>query len=224
MKKLTLTAAALLASLTIGATAHADTSRDAIERAGEAQIAQKWSEYQQALQDRQNAWNDSHGNRYGNAYIEADAHAGASYREWLELKTKLSDDLHNYDVEHAISQEDNTVSKDEDTVDNDTQNSQREEATNEDKAAEKTPQDETKTVQPNDSIHPQTVAKPNDEEVASKPVAKDDNKSVNEPQSAGYKTDKSELPQTGNDRSYGVAVAGLLATVGAIVLCRKKQA
>ncbi|MEH0999431.1 hypothetical protein [Limosilactobacillus reuteri] len=90
--------ATLLAALSLTGVASADTTRDQIEAEGNQQIQAYWNEYQQALQDRQNAWEQSHGDIYTPAWQDANAHAGAAYREWLEARTALGDRLHAYDV------------------------------------------------------------------------------------------------------------------------------
>lgn len=90
--------ATLLAALSLTGVASADTTRDQIEAEGNQQIQAYWNEYQQALQDRQNAWEQSHGDIYTPAWQDANAHAGATYREWLEARTALGDRLHAYDV------------------------------------------------------------------------------------------------------------------------------
>lgn len=96
--KLFLMSATLLAALSLTGVASADTTRDQIEAEGNQQIQAYWNEYQQALQDRQNAWEQSHGDIYTPAWQDANAHAGAAYREWLEAQTALGDRLHAYDV------------------------------------------------------------------------------------------------------------------------------
>lgn len=96
--KLFLMSATLLAALSLTGVASADTTRDQIEAEGNQQIQAYWNEYQQALQDRQNAWEQSHGDIYTPAWQDANAHAGAAYREWLEARTALGDRLHAYDV------------------------------------------------------------------------------------------------------------------------------
>lgn len=96
--KLFLMSATLLAALSLTGVASADTTRDQIEAEGNQQIQSYWNEYQQALQDRQNAWEQSHGDIYTPAWQDANAHAGAAYREWLEARTALGDRLHAYDV------------------------------------------------------------------------------------------------------------------------------
>ena len=96
--KLFLMSATLLAALSLTGVASADTTRDQIEAEGNQQIQAYWNEYQQALQDRQNAWEQSRGDIYTPAWQDANAHAGAAYREWLEARTALGDRLHAYDV------------------------------------------------------------------------------------------------------------------------------
>ena len=96
--KLFLMSATLLAALSLTGVASADTTRDQIEAEGNQQIQAYWNEYQQALQDRQNAWEQSHGDIYTPAWQDANAHAGATYHEWLEAQTALGDRLHAYDV------------------------------------------------------------------------------------------------------------------------------
>lgn len=96
--KLFLASATVLVALSLTGVASADTTRDQIEAEGNQQIQAYWNEYQQALQDKQNAWEQSQGDRWSQAYQDADAHAGAAYREWLEARTALGDRLHAYDV------------------------------------------------------------------------------------------------------------------------------
>ena len=96
--KLFLASATLLAALSLTGVASADTTRDQIEAEGNQQIQSYWNEYQQAMQDRQNVWKQSRGDRWSQAYQDADAHAGAAYHEWLEARTALGDRLHAYDV------------------------------------------------------------------------------------------------------------------------------
>ena len=104
--KLFLMSATLLAALSLTGVASADTTRDQIEAEGNQQIQAYWNEYQQALQDRQNAWEQSHGDIYTPAWQDANAHAGAAYQEWLRAQTQLGDDLHNYDVDQWQKEED----------------------------------------------------------------------------------------------------------------------
>lgn len=96
--KLFLMSATLLAALSLTGVASVDTTRDQIEAEGNQQIQAYWNEYQQALQEREDAWEQGQGNRFSPAYMTADAKAGATYQEWLRAQTRLGDDLHNYDV------------------------------------------------------------------------------------------------------------------------------
>lgn len=96
--KLFLASATVLVALSLTGVASADTTRDQIEAEGNQQIQSYWNEYQQAMQDRQNVWKQSRGDRWSQAYQDADAHAGAAYHEWLEARTALGDRLHAYDV------------------------------------------------------------------------------------------------------------------------------
>lgn len=57
------------------------------------------------MQERQQAWEQGHGDRFSNAYITADAKAGAMYQEWLRSQTRLGDELHNYDVSQYEKQQ-----------------------------------------------------------------------------------------------------------------------
>ena len=75
-----------------------DSTRVEIEAQGNQNINALWSQYQQALQEREDAWEQGQGNRFSPAYMTADAKAGATYQEWLRAQTRLGDDLHNYDV------------------------------------------------------------------------------------------------------------------------------
>lgn len=101
MKSKTLIATlALATSLSLATTASADSTRDQMEQQGNQHVEQLWSEYQQAMQDRQNIWNQT-GDRFSDDYIKADAHAGAALQEYERAKSQLGDQLHNYDVDQA---------------------------------------------------------------------------------------------------------------------------
>lgn len=84
--KLLLVSAIMLAGLTVSTPVSADTTRQEIETQGNQKINSLWSEYQQALQERQNAWEQGKGDRYSDAYMTADAKAGAIYQEWLRAQ------------------------------------------------------------------------------------------------------------------------------------------
>ena len=91
----------MMMGLAVSAPVSADTTdptRVEIVTQGDQKIQSLWNQYQQALQEREDAWNQGQGNRFTPAYITADAKAGAIYQEWLRAQTRLGDDLHNYDV------------------------------------------------------------------------------------------------------------------------------
>lgn len=95
--------------LAVSAPVSADTNdptRVEIVTQGDQKIQSLWNQYQQALQEREDAWNQGQGNRFTPAYITADAKAGAIYQEWLRAQTQLGDDLHNYDVDQWQKEED----------------------------------------------------------------------------------------------------------------------
>lgn len=109
--KIILGTVAILTTLSLSGVASADTTRDQIEAEGNAEIQNYWNQYQQAMQDRQDAWNKYQGDRYTPEYQEADARAGATYQEWLRARTALGDKLHNYDVEQLQKEEANSQSQ-----------------------------------------------------------------------------------------------------------------
>jgi LPXTG-motif cell wall-anchored protein len=101
MKKTLLVTSLICSGLALGSlseNAKADETQSQIEAQGNQQIQYYWNQYQQGLQERQQAWEQGHGDRFSNAYITADAKAGAMYQEWLRSQTRLGDELHNYDV------------------------------------------------------------------------------------------------------------------------------
>ena len=109
MKKTLLVTSLICSGLALGSlsgNAKADETRDQIEAQGNQQIQYYWNQYQQGLQERQQAWEQGHGDRFSNAYITADAKAGAMYQEWLRSQTRLGDELHNYDVDQWQKEED----------------------------------------------------------------------------------------------------------------------
>ena len=108
MKKTLLVTSWICSGLALGSlsqNAKADETRDQIEAQGNQQIQYYWNQYQQGLQERQQAWEQGHGDRFSNAYITADAKAGAMYQEWLRSQTRLGDELHNYDVSQYEKQQ-----------------------------------------------------------------------------------------------------------------------
>lgn len=101
MKKTLLVTSLICSGLALGSlseNAKADETQSQIEAQGNQQIQYYWNQYQQGLQERQQAWEQGHGDRFSNAYITADAKAGAMYQEWLRSQTRLGDEMHNYDV------------------------------------------------------------------------------------------------------------------------------
>ena len=107
--KLLLVPVIMLVGLAVSVPVSADTTdptRVEIQTQGNQKINSLWSQYQQALQEREDAWEQGQGNRYSEAYITADAKAGAIYQEWLRAQTQLGDDLHNYDVDQWQKEED----------------------------------------------------------------------------------------------------------------------
>lgn len=108
MKKTLLVTSLICSGLALGSlsgNAKADETRDQIEAQGNQQIQYYWNQYQQGLQERQQAWEQGHGDHFSNAYITADAKAGAMYQEWLRSQTRLGDELHNYDVSQYEKQQ-----------------------------------------------------------------------------------------------------------------------
>ena len=108
MKKTLLVTSLICSGLVLGSlseNAKADETRSQIEAQGNQQIQYYWNQYQQGLQERQQAWEQGHGDRFSNAYITADAKAGAMYQEWLRSQTRLGDELHNYDVSQYEKQQ-----------------------------------------------------------------------------------------------------------------------
>lgn len=107
--KLLILPVVMMMGLAVSAPVSADTTdptRVEIEAQGNQKINALWSQYQQALQEREDAWEQGQGNRYSEAYMTADAKAGAIYQEWLRAQTQLGDDLHNYDVSQWQKEQD----------------------------------------------------------------------------------------------------------------------
>ena len=108
MKKALLVTSLICSGLALGSlsqNAKADETQDQIEAQGNQQIQYDWNQYQQGLQERQQAWEQGQGDRFSNAYITADAKAGAMYQEWLRSQTRLGDEMHNYDVSQYEKQQ-----------------------------------------------------------------------------------------------------------------------
>lgn len=228
MKNKTLIAIlALAASLSLATTASADTTWDQIEQQGNARITQLWSEYQQALQDRQNAWNQTQGDRYSNAYMNADVHAGAALQEYERARTQLGDDLHNYDVSQYQKQSTATPS-----ASDQPQQEQSSEATSQSAQPVAT----TQESQASQNTQTVTIAqKPQASQTASA-AAKTDKLSSQDQKSAQTATESQKtttqateatgqtghLPQTGNAVGWLAPLLGMLG-IGIAVKEAKRE-
>lgn len=230
--KLFLMSATLLAALSLTGVASADTTRDQIEAEGNQQIQSYWNEYQQALQEREDAWNQGQGNRFTPAYITADAKAGAIYQEWLRAQTQLGDDLHNYDVDQWQKEEDQQQV---DQISQQQQPQQDQQATatqashtsSEQPQTEATkadqPQTKTSTVQPSQQASVEAKSATHGPQQATTSQASD--KTANLPvqskkplqSSTEQDSKQAELPQTGNANPLAAAGALLLAFWTALI-------
>ena len=225
MKKLALFSATVLAAVALGTKASADETRDQIEAQGNQQIQYYWDQYQQGLQERQQAWEQGQGDRFSDAYITADAKAGAMYQEWLRAQTRLGDELHNYDVsqyEKQGSQEPQTGQQSE-TPASETQaiankptqakDAKQVEATATQQTANSTPTQQA-TVKSTAQASQEASAEP----LATKTVTSPSKASTPTrviPEAKAVKAVKSELPQTGNSESaLAVLIGTLLALFG----------
>jgi hypothetical protein len=209
--KALITTLTLAASLSLTTTASADTTRDQIEQQGNAQITQLWNEYQQALQDRQNAWNQTQGNRYSDAYMNADAHAGAALQEYERAKTQLGDDLHSYDVSQYQKQQERSTTP---ATSSEQKQSMAVQSTASQTAARK--------QQPSGDTKPATIAQEPQASQTASATAKMDNLSsqsqkptqatTESPMAQATKaTDQTgQLPQTGNAISWLAPLLGML--------------
>lgn len=230
MKKLALFSVTVLAAVALGTTASADETRDQIEAQGNRQIQYYWDQYQQGLQERQQAWEQGQGDRFSDAYITADAKAGAMYQEWLRAQTQLGDELHNYDVSQYEQQEDQ-----------ESQAGQQSEAPASDEQATTTKPAQAKDTKQVETTTAQQVASPALTQQPTVPNAVQTSREANaEPLTAktitspskapkpvqvvseakAVKKVRSELPQTGNSESIlAVLVGALLAlfSLGAII-------
>lgn len=230
--KLFLASATVLVALSLTGVASADTTRDQIEAEGNQQIQSYWNEYQQALQEREDAWNQGQGNRFTPAYITADAKAGAIYQEWLRAQTQLGDDLHNYDVDQWQKEEDQQQV---DQISQQQQPQQDQQATatqashtsSEQPQTEATkadqPQTKTSTVQPSQQASIEAKSATHGPQQATTSQASD--KTANLPvqskkplqSSTEQDSKQAELPQTGNANPLAAAGALLLAFWTALI-------
>lgn len=227
--KLFLASATVLVALSLTGVASADTTRDQIEAEGNQQIQSYWNEYQQALQEREDAWNQGQGNRFTPAYITADAKAGAIYQEWLRAQTQLGDDLHNYDVDQwqkeedqqqvdQISQQQQSQQDQQATVTQASQTSSEQPQTEATKADQ--PQTKISTVQPSQQASAEAKSATHGPQQATTSQASDNLpvQSKKPLQSSTEQDSKqAELPQTGNANPLAAAGALLLAFWTALI-------
>ena len=230
--KLFLMSATLLAALSLTGVASADTTRDQIEAEGNQQIQAYWNEYQQALQDRQNAWEQGQGNRFSPAYMTADAKAGAIYQEWLRAQTQLGDDLHNYDVDQWQKEEDQQQ-VDQISQQQQPQQDQQATATQASQTSSEQPQTEaTKADQPQTktsavqfsqpaNVEAKSTTHSSQQATTSRVSVKLDNLPAQNKKpvqsSTEQNTRQAELPQTGNQAGLGaisIGIASALAMFG----------
>lgn len=242
--KIVLGTVAILTTLSLSGVASADTTRDQIEAEGNAEIQNYWNQYQQAMQDRQDAWNKYQGDRYTPEYQEADAKAGATYQEWLRARTALGDKLHNYDVEQWQKEEANSQSQaTNDTPASSEANLQSQpaqfQANHASQQSVQLPQhDSAQSASSSSAINHQPVANATTHYAQSsisvkpsvnKPASSSDSKVVvpvkdNAQQSsqqdvqvtpASTESHESTLPQTGNSNSLlGLGLVSLMVTLG----------
>ena len=227
--KLFLMSATLLTALSLTGVASADTTRDQIEAEGDQQIQSYWNEYQQALQDKQNAWEQSQGDRWSQAYQDADAHAGATYQEWLRAQTRLGDDLHNYDVAQWQREQDQQQA---DQPSQQPQQTQQVTTTQASQISSDQPQPEAtkaesqaraSVTQPNQqasveaksSTHSSQQATTNRVSVKLDNLPAQNKKTIQS--STEQNTRQAELPQTGNANPLAAAGALLLAFLTALI-------
>lgn len=241
--KLFLMSATLLAALSLTGVASADTTRDQIEAEGNQQIQSYWNEYQQAMQDRQNVWKQSRGDRWSQAYQDADAHAGAAYHEWLEARTALGDRLHAYDVSQWEKEEQDDQPSNQTPVDDSQVPEENSQALNTQgsQATVPTSQSATPASQAKLSSQPATqeltqqasvadpVSQPITQPTAQKPqqamTSQASDKTANLPvqskkplqSSTEQNTRQAELPQTGNSNPMTTIGTLLFAFLGVLI-------
>lgn len=214
--KLLLVPVIMLVGLAVSVPVSADTTdptRVEIEAQGNQKINALWSQYQQALQEREDAWEQGQGNRFSPAYMTADAKAGAIYQEWLRAQTQLGDDLHNYDVDQwqkeedqqqvdQISQQQQPQQDQQATATQASQTSSEQPQTEATKADQ--PQTKTSTVQPSQqaSVEAKSTTHSSQQATTSRVSVKLDNLPAQNKKpvqsSTEQNTRQAELPQTGN--------------------------
>ena len=222
----------MMMGLAVSAPVSADTTdptRVEIVTQGDQKIQSLWNQYQQALQEREDAWNQGQGNRYSEAYMTADAKAGATYQEWLQAQTRLGDDLHNYDVTQWQREQDPQQA---DQPSQQSQQTKQATATQASQTSSEQPQTEaTKADQPQtktSTVQPSQLASVGTKNVTHGPqqatTSQVSDKTANLPvqskkplQSSTEQSSVATLPQTGNQAGLGaisIGIASALAMFG----------
>lgn len=233
--KLLILPVTMMMGLAVSAPVSADTTdptRVEIVTQGDQKIQSLWNQYQQALQEREDAWNQGQGNRFTPAYITADAKAGAIYQEWLRAQTQLGDDLHNYDVDQwqkeedqqqvdQISQQQQPQQDQQATVTQASQTSSEQPQTEATKADQ--PQTKTSTVQPSQqaSVEAKSATHGPQQATTSRVSVKLDNLPAQNKKpvqsSTEQNTRQAELPQTGNSNPMTTIGTLLFAFWGVLI-------
>lgn len=230
--KLLLVPVIMLVGLAVSVPVSADTTdptRVEIQTQGNQKINSLWSQYQQALQEREDAWEQGQGNRYSEAYMTADAKAGATYQEWLQAQTRLGDDLHNYDVAQWQREQDQQQA---DQPSQQPQQTQQVTTTRASQISSDQPQPEAakaesqaraSVTQPNQQASVEAKSTTHSSQQATTSQASD--KTANLPvqskkplqSSTEQDSKQAELPQTGNANPLAAAGALLLAFWTALI-------
>ena len=231
--KLLLVPVIMLVGLAVSVPVSADTTdptRVEIQTQGNQKINSLWSQYQQALQEREDAWEQGQGNRYSEAYMTADAKAGATYQEWLQAQTRLGDDLHNYDVaqwqrEQDQQQADQPSQQPQQTQQVTTTQSSQISAEQPQTEVTKTDQPQTKAsvTQPNQqaSVEAKSTTHSSQQATTSRVSVKLDNLPAQNKKpvqsSTEQNTRQAELPQTGNSNPMTTIGTLLFAFWGVLI-------
>lgn len=224
----------MMMGLAVSAPVSADTTdptRVEIVTQGDQKIQSLWNQYQQALQEREDAWNQGQGNRFTPAYITADAKAGAIYQEWLRAQTQLGDDLHNYDVDQWQKEEDQQQ-VDQISQQQQPQQDQQETATQASQISSDQPQPEAtkaesqvraSVTQPNQqaSVEAKSTTHSSQQATASRVSVKLDNLPAQNKKTVQSSTEQNtrqaELPQTGNSNPMTTIGTLLFAFWGVLI-------
>lgn len=208
-----------------------DPTRVEIVTQGDQKIQSLWNQYQQALQEREDAWNQGQGNRFSPAYMTADAKAGAIYQEWLRAQTQLGDDLHNYDVDQWQKEEDQQQ-VDQISQQQQPQQDQQATATQASQTSSEQPQPEAtkaesqaraSVTQPNQqaSVEAKSTTHSSQQATASRVSVKLDNLPAQNKKpvqsSTEQNTRQAELPQTGNSNPMTTIGTLLFAFWGVLI-------